>query len=249
MSGGGMRIVLCDDHEGLSRLAAGAIVNALRADPGLLLCVASGRTPTRTYDLLAQRCREEPRLFERLRVIKLDEWEGLSPDDPATCEALLREHLLEPLEIPADRYIGFRGDAIAPEAECAHIAGVLAEQGPIGLCVLGLGVNGHLGFNEPGPELQTGPHVAQLSQDSQGHPMLRRARAHVRHGLTLGMGDILRSRKVLLLVSGAAKREAMQRLREARASTAFPASLLWLHGDATCLCDREAAAEPDPDAA
>ena len=69
----------------------------------------------------------------------------------------------------------------------------------------------------------------------------------VRHGVTLGMGDILRSRKVLLLVSGAHKREAMERLREPRVSTAFPASLLWLHGDAVCLCDREAAEPPDPD--
>ena len=79
--------------------------------------------------------------------------------------------------------------------------------------------------------------------------MLRRARANVRHGVTLGMGDILRSRKVLLLVSGAHKREAMQRLRDPRVSTSFPASLLWLHADATCLCDREASEAPDPEVA
>ena len=184
-----------------------------------------------------------------MRLLKLDEWAGLAMDDPATCEAYLRQHVVEPLRIPPERYIAFRGDAIALDAECAHIEGVLEEQGPIDLCVLGLGVNGHIGLNEPGPELHPGPHVATLSRTSLDHPMLRRARANVRHGVTLGMGDILRSRKVLLLVSGTHKREAMQSLRDPRVSTSFPASLLWLHADATCLCDREASEAPDPDVA
>jgi galactosamine-6-phosphate isomerase len=245
----GLRFIVCDGREALARRAAAAVLDAIRARPDLLLCATSGSTPTRAYDLLALRGREEPRLFERVRLLKLDEWVGLPMDDPSTCEAYLREHLLDPLGIPSERYVGFRGDAIAPEAECEHIAGVLAEQGPIDLCILGLGVNGHLGLNEPGPELHPGPHVTALSRASLDHPMLRRARGQVRQGVTLGMGDILRSRKVLLLVSGAHKREAMQRLREPRVSTAFPASLLWLHADATCLCDNEAVAAPDPDVA
>jgi galactosamine-6-phosphate isomerase len=245
----GLRIIVCDDHEALSRRAAEMVAQAVRAQPDLLLCVASGRTPSRAYELLARRRGDEPALFQKLRVIKLDEWEGLAMDDPGSCELHLRRCLLDPLEVAAERYVGFRGDAIAPEAECAHIARVLQEQGPIGLCVLGLGVNGHVGFNEPGPELQPGPHSTPLSHASLDHPMVRRARAHVRRGLTLGMGDILRARRVLLLASGAHKREPMQRLREARVSTTFPASLLWLHGDVTCLCDRDAAADPDPDAA
>jgi putative deaminase/isomerase len=245
----GPRFVVCDGREALARRAANAIVDAVRGQPDLLLCLASGSTPTRTYDLVGLRGRDEPALFERVRVLKLDEWAGLDMDDPSTCEVHLRQHLLDPLGIPPERYVGFRGDAIALEAECAHIATVLEEQGPIDLCVLGLGLNGHLGLNEPGPELHPGPHVAPLSRTSLDHPMVRRARAHIRHGVTLGMGDILRSRKVLLLVSGAHKREAMARLRDPRVSTSFPASLLWLHGDVTCLCDREAAEAPDPDVA
>jgi galactosamine-6-phosphate isomerase len=91
--------------------------------------------------------------------------------------------------------------------------------------------------------------VAALSRAALDHPMVRRARAHVRHGLTLGIADILGARKVLLLVSGSDNRGPMQRLREPRIGTSFPASLLWLHADATCLCDRDAAADPDPDVA
>lgn len=249
MSGGGLRFVVCADHEALSRLAADTIANELRRHPSLLLCAASGKTPARAYDLLARRRRDEPGLFERLRVLKLDEWEGLAMDDPGSCEVHLREHLLEPLGVTADRYLGFRGDAINAEAECAHIAKALDEQGPIDLCVLDLGANGHLGFNEPAPDLAPRPHVVPLSRAALDHPMVRRARAHVRHGLTLGVADILRARKVLLLASGADNAPPMQRLREPRLSTSFPASLLWLHADATCLCDREAAADPDPDVA
>lgn len=249
MSGGGLKLVVCADHEALSRLAADTIANELRRNPSLLLCAAAGRAPTRAYDLLARRRRDEPGLFERLRVLKLAEWEGLAMEDPGSCEVHLREHLLEPLGIAAEHYVGFRGDAINAEAECAHIAKVLDEQGPVDLCVLDLGSNGHLGFNEPGPDLQPRPHVVPLSRAALDHPMVRRARAHVRHGLTLGMADILGARKVLLLASGSENRDAMRRLREPRIATSFPASLLWLHPDATCLCDREAAEDPDPDVA
>jgi galactosamine-6-phosphate isomerase len=246
---GGLRIVVCADHEALSRLAADTIAAELRRNPGLLLCAAGASTLRRAYDLLTRRRHDEPALFERLRVLKPSEWEGLAMDDPGSSEALLRERLLEPLGVTGDRYVGFRGDAINPEAECAHIAKVVEEQGPVDLCVLELGASGQLGFNEPAPELLPRAHVAALSRAALDHPMVRRARARVRHGLTLGMAEILGARKVLLLASGADLAAPLQRLREPRVATSFPASLLWLHGDATCLCDREASSEPDPEVA
>ena len=151
---------LAHGPEALARRASNVILEAVRTRPDLLLCLASGSTPTRAYDLVALRAREDPSPFERVRLLKLDEWAGLAMDDPATCEVYLRQHVVEPLGLTPERYIAFRGDAIALDAECAHIAGLLEEQGPIDLCVLGLGVNGHLGLNEPGPELHPGPHVA-----------------------------------------------------------------------------------------
>ncbi len=245
---GRFRLVVAPDYEGLSQRAADLIAEEVRANPALLLCAASGATPIRTYELLAEQARHGPTSFERLRVLKLDEWGGLAKDDPATCEAFLRRHLLEPLRIPDDRYIGFQGDARDPQAECARIRLRLAKQGPIDICVLGLGLNGHLAFNEPADELEPGPHVAALSGQSLQHSMLRKAREVVRYGLTLGMADILLARQVLLLVNGPHKREPLHRLWTSGVSTRFPASFLWLHGDATCLCDAEAAAAPDPDA-
>jgi len=230
------------DYEAMSRRAADFIVEQIRSKPDLLMCVATGSSPKRAYELLAGKRRDEPQLFERLRVLKLDEWGGLPPNHPGTCEMYVRRLLIEPLGISAERYLTFRGDAADPVAERGRVCEMLRQHGPIDLCVLGLGLNGHLGMNEPADELTPGPHVAPLSAETARHSMIRNANPPVRFGLTLGMGDLLRSRLILLLVNGAAKRDALRRLMSGRVTTQFPASLLWLHGGVTCLCDREAAA-------
>ena len=117
---------------------------------------------------------------------------------------------------------------------------MLDKEGPIDICVLGLGANGHLALNEPAEQLQPFVHVARLTAESCQHPMLAESAARPSYGLTIGMADILQSRKVLLLVSGVHKREQFQRLLSRQVSTQFPASFLWLHPDVTCLCDRDA---------
>ena len=106
--------------------------------------------------------------------------------------------------------------------------------------MLGLGANGHLGFNEPAETLRPGPHVAELSESSLGHAMVQGHAANIRYGLTLGMADILRARCIILLVNGRHKHRPMQRLFATDISTCFPASFLYLHPDVTCFCDREA---------
>ena len=237
----GFRLVIEDDHEAMSRRAATELSAALRAKPDLLLCVASGATPARAYDLFAEEARERPEAFRRLRVLRLDEWGGLAADDPGSSEAQIRRQLVEPLGLPAERYFAFRGDAADPEAECARIRRVVEEQGPIDVSVLGLGLNGHLGFNEPAAELQPHAHVAELSRTSREHSMLASARAVPEYGLTLGMADLMCSRRVLLVVSGAHKREVLARLWHGGLTTSLPASLLRMHPDTLCLCDRAAA--------
>jgi galactosamine-6-phosphate isomerase len=236
----GPSLFVAADYEAASFRMAELVIAALRARPDMLLCAATGSSPTRTYEMLAERYPSEPGLFTRLRLIKLDEWGGLPPDDPGTCESYLRRHLVDPLHIAADRYHTFSGDATDAEAECRRIDQSLHSQGPVHLCVLGLGVNGHLGFNEPADALHPGPHVAPLTEQSLAHPMVRHARGRIRYGLTLGMGDILRAEKILLLVNGRHKRESLRRLLTPEVSTRFPASFLWLHRDVTVLCDTEA---------
>lgn len=229
------------DSEEMSLRAARYLHLRVRDKGDLLLCAATGGTPTRTYELLAASFAAHRSQVSRLRVIKLDEWGGLPEGDEGTCEAYLRRHLLDPLGVTPDRYTGFRPGAADPAAECDAVATALDVRGPIDVAVLGLGVNGHLGFNEPAPALQAHPHVAQLSEASLDHPMVRHARDSVRYGMTLGIGDILHARSVLLLVNGAHKRDALRRLISGPVATQFPASMLWLHPDVTCVCDADAA--------
>jgi galactosamine-6-phosphate isomerase len=227
------------DHETVSQYAADWLADKLRKDPSLLLCLASGSTPKRTYTLLAEQGCREPTLFDRCQVLKLDEWGGLPQSDPATCEHHLRTTLVGPLALAA-RYVGFDSQPADPKAACARIAKWLNENGPIDICVLGLGRNGHVGFNEPAECLQPHAHVAKLSDETLGHPMLEESNSFPAYGLTLGMSNLMESRKILLIVTGPAKQEPLRRLLGGQITTQFPASMLQMHPNVLLLCDEAA---------
>lgn len=228
------------DHEAVSQFAAERLCEQLRRKPDSLLCLATGSTPTRTYELVAERGKQEPALVANARVINLDEWGGLPPGDPGSCDRLLRTTLIEPLGL-GDRYLSFASNPADARAEAARIGKWLAANGPIDWCLLGLGINGHVGFNEPADALQPHAHVAELSDASLSHAMVRSGGARPSYGITLGMGDLLQSRQILILVTGATKREPLARLREGRISTQLPASLLHVHESALLLYDEAAA--------
>ena len=111
----------------------------------------------------------------------------------------------------------------------------LENQGPIDICILGLGRNGHLGFNEPAAVLHPHCHIMDLALQTQQHIMVANVLSKPTKGLTLGMRDILSSKKIVLLVSGKGKEEAMQKLRSAEITSQCPASFLWLHNNVDCL--------------
>lgn len=225
----------------MSQAAAGFLAAEAQRKPDALFCLATGASPVRTYELLAERGRREPALLARARWIKLDEWGGLALDDPATCESAIRAKLLEPLRTPPENYFGWQSQPADLDAECRRVADWLAANGPIDVNVLGVGLNGHLGFNEPADALQPGPHVATLSETSLTHSMLKSAQGQARYGLTLGMADLLQSREIVLLVSGRHKAEQVRRYFTQEITPQFPVSFLWLHPAVTIFCDRDAA--------
>jgi len=219
------------------------IVSALADKPDLLLCAAGGSTPLRTYELLAEHCQRKPELFRSLRAVKLDEWGGIAMDDPGSCENQLQQYLVNPLGLSEDRYFGFNSNPPDPDVECERIQSRLASEGPVDLCVLGLGMNGHVAMNEPAAALQPASHVARLTAATLAHAMLANTKSKPGFGLTLGMAEILASREILLLVSGASKRQPLDKLLRREITTEFPASFLWLHPNWTLFCDRAAAGE------
>lgn len=231
-----MRVTRCATVAELNELVSETIIKELDKKQHTLFCTATGNSPTGIYQLLAEKKNRID--TSKLSLIKLDEWYNLPMEHPATCEYYLRRHFLEPLGISS--YTAFDSKAPDPGAECSRINQYLDEHGPIDLCLLGLGQNGHIAFNEPADFLQPRAHLAPLSETSLTHTMIQNSGADVKCGFTLGMADILQSRKILLPVFGQNKRAIMQRLMEGKISSQLPASFLWLHPDAECFyCEND----------
>ena len=228
-----MRIHTYPDYDALSDAAARFFREAVSGTDNPVACLATGHSPLGMYRRLASTGTG----FPDLHILKLDEWLGLPMDHPASCESYLRQEVLDPLGIPEARYTAFQSDPADPGAECVRMQGELARLGKIDVCVLGLGKNGHLAMNEPAETLQPHCHKALLAEGTRQHGMLTRSGAQVTEGLTLGMADILRAHRILLLVSGPGKREAFRRLRKPGVSPLLPASFLWLHPSVEVLVE------------
>jgi len=233
-----MDVRVFETPEDIGSFAASLIMYQIQTTDGLLLCAATGNSTTAAYEKLAEN--SDRFGTETVRVLKLDEWGGIPMSDPQSCETYLREKLIGPLNIEEDNYTGFQSDSEDPGAECKRIREFLEDQGPIDLLILGLGMNGHIAFNEPSEVLNPHAHVATLSEMSMTHPMAFEMNVKPTYGLTLGMVDIMSARQILLLVHGIKKAEMMRELLSRKITTSLPASLLWLHHNAHLLCDRDA---------
>ena len=224
------------DHYGqMSAHAAKIIMDELERKKDLALCTATGNSPTGTYQLLADAFLDDPKLFEGLHVLKLDEWGGLSADHPSSCERYLQEQLLNPLKISNDRYTGFLPNPKNPEAECARIQRLIEKKETIDLCILVLGKNGHIGFNEPAEALHPFCHVAELSEESKAHGMVSELPERPEYGMTLGIQNILSAKRIILLICGNGKEEAATMLLKEKVTPRFPVTFLWLHPNVDCL--------------
>jgi galactosamine-6-phosphate isomerase len=228
-----MEITRCDTLAELNELASALIVHELQQNPSSLVCAATGNSPTGVYKKLVEKKTAVP--VKHLTFIKLDEWYGLGIDDPGSCEYYIHQNLLQPLKIPAGNYIAFDGKSPDAQEECNRIAHYLEVHGPIDLCILGLGQNGHVAFNEPADALKPHVHLATLSKTSLMHTMIQGKNEQIKYGLTLGMADILQSKKIILLVNGTHKKAVMEKLLEQKISTQLPASFLWLHANVQCF--------------
>jgi galactosamine-6-phosphate isomerase len=235
-----MKIDILDTYQELSLMAKDIIVQEIKKNKKLLLCAATGGSPTGTYNLLKEEYLKQPELFDQLRIIKLDEWGGIPLNHPATCESYLQTRLIQPLRISASRYISFDSNPTEPLQECEKIQEKLEAVGPVDLCILGLGMNGHLALNEPAEYLHPHCHIAQLSAMSLQHQMISEMEIKPAYGLTLGMADILQSKKILILIHGSQKKWIVSKLLQRKINTSLPASFLWLHTDVTSLITKDA---------
>jgi glucosamine-6-phosphate deaminase len=230
------------------RAAASALARrvaaAVAAAPRLVLGLPAGRTPIPFYDRLVRMSRRGEVDLSRVTVFDLDEFLGLPPEHPGSYRAFLARHLLTRLVSPPQRIHLIDGTARDPERECRRYERALARAGGFDFLILGLGRNGHLGFNEPGPVLVARTHRTRLTLASR--------RANVswfegrlsqvpREALTVGMAAILQARRIAVLATGREKAPIVRRMTSGLVTPWVPASFLQLHPAVEVLLDRAAA--------
>lgn len=235
-----MHVIVTDDHEALSHLTADILVSELIQRTSPLFSCISGNTPQRAYKLFAERVRASRIPSSGLRHVQPNEWCGLGPEDHGSFCGAIDRHLLKPLDIPPNRRIAF--DGMAPDCyeECRRVQAELTRHGPIDLMILGIGVNGHVAFNEPGDTLSPNAHLAELAEATKQQHLAGEQVDDLDTGMTLGLADILSARRVVMLASGERKAEQVARLMRQDITTQFPASLLWTHPQAVLIADKAA---------
>ena len=229
-----MKISYLENYDSLSQYAAKLVMDEVQLKKDLLFCAATGNSPTGMYAEMSK----NKSMFEKMRVVKMDEWGIIPLSHPDSCESYLQKHLLEPLAISPDRYTGFETAADKVEAECARMETFIADQGPFDICILGLGKNAHIAFNEPADFLQPDFHKAVLAPSTIQHDPTLSQGPEPAYGLCVGMKDILQTKKVIFLITGKGKQEAIKQILDRKISTQCPASFLWMHPNVECLIDK-----------
>jgi glucosamine-6-phosphate isomerase len=230
------------DHETLSLQAAKEILEVVKANPRAVLCLAAGDTPTRAYALLAPMAKKENVDFSKCSFVGLDEWVGISPDNDGSCHFYLHKELFGPMGIHPSQIHLFDGLAKDLGEECEAMNNIIREKGGIDLMLVGVGMNGHIGFNEPGVVADRHAHDVDLDSTTQsvGQKYFRESTT-LRKGITLGLQDFLESRKAILMASGVRKADIIRTALEGPVTTQVPASLIRRHAHGVAMLDEGAA--------
>ncbi len=238
------RISVFDDHEAMSRAAADLVCEILRARPAARIVVPTGTTPMTMYRELARRRERGEVDLGRVRVYQLDEYEGVPPEDRRSLLRWLLESFVDPLGIPREHVVPLPRDG--DPAACAAYDAEVRALGGYDLTILGIGPNGHLGFNEPPSDEQAPTRLVELSPESvrSNAGYWGDADAVPRRAVTIGLGPLLASRTILLLASGSAKRGIVRRALLGPVTPEVPASFLQRASEVHVLLDRAAWEEP-----
>ena len=235
-----MKIHACANFTQVSQMAFSIVKMEIDRKPDLLFCVASGGSPSGLYAEMAKEKERDPSFCNHLKVIKLDEWGGLEPGSTFSSEYDVQQKFIIPLGIPSERYWTIDPTTPDPKKACQEMEQILEQHGPLDVCILGIGVNGHIALNEPASYLRPNFHVCELAESTLNNGMIKSLSQPPTFGMTMGMGDILKAKKILLLLAGSGKKEAFQKLMTREITTQLPASFLWTHPNVDLIVDESA---------
>jgi len=238
------RVHVYPNERAAARALARHVADAIAIKSDLVLGLPTGRTPVGFYHELSALAERGRVSLAGITTFNLDEFLGIGPDHPGSYRRFMEAHLFGRVELPAMRVNFLRGDAPDPQAECARYEQAIAEAGGIDVQILGIGTNGHIGFNEPSPTLEARTHRVTL------RPETRRSNAGLfggdaegvpREALSMGMATILQARSIVLLATGRTKAACVDRLLHGPITTSLPASFLQLHPSVDVVLDSAAA--------
>ncbi|MGM0688432.1 MAG: glucosamine-6-phosphate deaminase [Bacillota bacterium] len=238
-----MDINVVDNYSELSEKAAAIVVNEVNCRPDTVLGLATGSTPEGMYAQLVKKYQERKVDFSDLITFNLDEYSGLSTEHPQSYHYYMHKHFFDHINIKSHNI----NIPHSEDRDIAHACGEydrkIIEAGGINLQILGIGVNGHIGFNEPAEHLNTGTHLVDLSDETiAANSRFFNSRDDVPYqAITMGVGSIMHAEKILVMACGKNKARAIQLMCCGKVTTNLPASLLQLHRCVTLLLDREAA--------
>mgnify|MGYP000673161300 CR=1 FL=1 len=237
-----MKIYQEKDYDALSRHAANLISAEVIRKPDCVLGLATGSTPVGTYRQLAAWNQKGDFSFKDVRTVNLDEYLGLPPTHDQSYRYFMQENLFDKIDIPFEHTHVPDGMAADPEQECRRYDELVRSLGYADLQLLGLGRNGHIGFNEPGDCFRKETHVVELTQNTieANARFFENEAAVPKKAITMGIGCIMAARRVLLVASGANKAEAVYRTVCGPITPQCPASILQLHNDVVIVGDEEA---------
>ena len=236
-----MRIIRARDYEHVSQIAANIIAAQITLKPDSTLGLATGGTPVGTYKKLVEKYKNGDLCFAGVTSINLDEYCGLSADSPQSYAYFMNENLFGHVNIKPGNINIPDGLAKDAAAECARYDNVVRDN-PMDIQLLGIGMNGHIGFNEPACELHLGSHHVGLTDSTieANKRYFERDEDVPKTAYTVGIGAIMSAKQVLLLASGETKADILYKALKGRVTTEVPASLLQLHRDVIVVADEAA---------
>jgi glucosamine-6-phosphate deaminase len=237
-----MKIYCTQDYKAMSRKAANILSAQVILNPSSVLGLATGSTPIGTYQQLIDWYKKGDLDFEKVTSINLDEYAGLAPDHDQSYRYFMQKNFFDHINIrPENTYVP-NGMAADLEAECRRYNSVIEKYGPIDIQLLGMGHNGHIGFNEPGRAFELNTHVVELTQSTiEANARFFSSVDEVpKRALTMGIKTIMQAKRVLVVVSGEDKAEIVECAFAGPVTTQVPASILQMHPDVTLVGDQAA---------
>lgn len=242
-----MIIYKAADYNDLSRKAANIISAQIIMKPNCVLGLATGSSPEGTYKQLVEWYKKGDLDFSQVTTVNLDEYKGISPDNDQSYRYFMNKHLFDLVNIDKSRTYVPNGLEADSDKACAEYNKIIRSVGGVDLQLLGLGHNGHIGFNEPGAAFECETHCVDLSESTiEANKRFFASEEDVpRQAYTMGIKNIMQTKKLLVIVSGESKAAILKEVLYGPVTPAVPASILQLHNDVTIVADAGAASMLD----